>query len=204
VERTTASIREFARIVGVDPSAISRAAKGGERLSKSVTYENGNPRIIIYDGCLEWHQNKNHRKDRSKKGSGVEIQGILPREVSSDIESHYSALIRQAEYAKQTGLLMPAAKFQQEAAECFRACRDTLLTLPLTVSEVAKGIMMRLFRDQGEDFIQKMELPLDDATLQIRVATKQEVRKALLHAIEVIQDSAQERRATDEALNAEQ
>ncbi len=102
--RGIASNRKFTRIAGVNPSAISKAAKGDERLSMSVVYENGNSRIVIHDGCLEWHQHKNQRKDRSEKGSGVDIQGIMTRGVSSCIEGHYLALIRLA-----TGDFRPAS-----------------------------------------------------------------------------------------------
>jgi hypothetical protein len=62
---------------------------------------------------------------------------------------------------------MPVAKFQQEAAECFRACRDTLLNLPLTVSEVAKSVMVRFVRGLGDETLQTLEQPLNEATLKI-------------------------------------
>lgn len=203
LQRQTASIREFARIVGVDHAAVSRAVKGGERLRNSVLREDGKPRIIIFDGCLEWHHNKDFRRDHSRQGSQTEVKGIMPKEVSSDLDSHYSALIKQVEHGRLTGQLMPAAKFQQEAAECFRACRDTLLNLPLTVSEVAKGIILRLLRSQGDEIIQTMEKPLNDAALQIRVAAKAEVRKALLQAVELVQDHGQKKSGMEEALNAD-
>ncbi|HYX32935.1 MAG TPA: hypothetical protein VE954_07455, partial [Oligoflexus sp.] len=57
VDRATASIREFAHIIGVDHSAVSRAIKGGERVRKSVVSEDGRPRIVIYEVCL-WRRKK--------------------------------------------------------------------------------------------------------------------------------------------------
>jgi hypothetical protein len=197
LRKQTASIREFARIIGVDHAAISRAVKGGDRLRKSVVDEDGKKKIIIFDGCLEWHHNKHYRKDTRKDQprtpAGNASPGIMPREVSSDLDSHYSALIKQVEHGRLTGQLMPAARFQQEAAECFRACRDTLLNLPLSVSEIAKGIMFRLVRDQGGDEgVQTMEQPLNDAALKIRVGAKAEVRKALIQASKILQDGGRE------------
>jgi hypothetical protein len=197
LQRQTASIREFARIIGVDHAAVSRAVKAGERLRYSVVNEDGKKRIIIFDGCLEWQHNKDHRKDNRKDQvgtpTGTTTSGIMPREVSSDLDSHYSALIKQVEHGRLTGQLMPAARFQQEAAECFRACRDTLLNLPLTVSEIAKGIMVRLVREQGGDeSVQTMEQPLNDAALKIRVGAKAEVRKALIQASKILQDGGRE------------
>jgi hypothetical protein len=197
LQKQTASIREFARIIGVDHAAVSRAVTGGDRLRNSVVDEDGRKKIIIFDGCLEWHHNKQHRKDNRKDQprttAGTQTSGIMPREVSSDLDSHYSALIKQVEHGRLTGQLMPAARFQQEAAECFRACRDTLLNLPLTVSEIAKGIMVRLVREQGGDeSVQTMDQPLNDAALKIRVEAKSEVRKALIQASKILQDGGRE------------
>jgi hypothetical protein len=53
MERPTASIREFARIVGVDHAAVVRAIQKGERLQKSIVQENEKTKIIIFNGCLE-------------------------------------------------------------------------------------------------------------------------------------------------------
>jgi hypothetical protein len=204
LQKQTASIREFARIIGVDHAAISRAVKGGDRLRKSVVDEDGKKKIIIFDGCLEWHHNKDHRKDsrRDQPRAGSGSPGIMPRELSSDLDSHYSALIKQVEHGRLTGELMPAAKFQQEAAECFRACRDTLLNLPLTVSEIAKGIIIRLVREQGDEALQAMEVPLNDGVLRIRVAAKAEVRKALIQAGKVLDNGGRELAEVEGALNA--
>jgi hypothetical protein len=204
LQKQTASIREFARIIGVDHAAVSRAVTGGDRLRNSVVDEDGRKRIIIFDGCLEWHHNKHHRKDNRKDQprttAGTTTSGIMPREVSSDLDSHYSALIKQVEHGRLTGQLMPAARFQQEAAECFRACRDTLLNLPLSVSEIARGIMVRLVREQGGDeSVQTMEQPLNDAALKIRVGAKAEVRKALIQASKILQggDRKQDKEAME-------
>jgi predicted transcriptional regulator len=49
----TASIREVARIIGVDHTAVSRAFKAGEHLRHSVINEGDRKRIIIFDGWLE-------------------------------------------------------------------------------------------------------------------------------------------------------
>jgi hypothetical protein len=40
----------------------------------------------------------------------------MPRKLSSNLDSHYSALIKQVEHGKLSSQFMPAAGFQQEAA----------------------------------------------------------------------------------------
>ncbi len=152
MELPTASIREFARIVGVDHSAVVRAVKAGGRLPGSVAYEDGKPRIIISIGCYEWLSNKKHEKDH-----GTVRRGIMPPDVSSQMDRHYSALLRRIEYEKASGELMPAARQQQEAAEFFRACRDSIWTLPLTVSDIAKSSMVRFVRGQGDEDLLTMK-----------------------------------------------
>jgi hypothetical protein len=92
LEKQSASIREFARIIGVDHAAVSRAVKGGDRLRNSVICEGGKKRIVIYDGCLEWHHNKDHRKDRRRDQPAPSVAASNPGIISSDLDSHYSAL----------------------------------------------------------------------------------------------------------------
>ncbi|MDQ3234062.1 MAG: hypothetical protein M3Q07_19820 [Pseudobdellovibrionaceae bacterium] len=101
-ELPTASIRAFARIVGVDHSAVVRAVKAGGRLPGSIVYEDGKPRIIISIGCHEWLSNKKHEKDHSTTRSG-----IMPPDVSSQMDRHYSALLRRIEYEKACRELKP-------------------------------------------------------------------------------------------------
>lgn len=143
MQKKIASIREFARIVGVDHAAISRAVKGGDRLRNSVVGEEGKKKIIIFDGCLEWHHNKHHRKDTRKDQTRTTVGnaslGIMPREVSSDLDSHYSALIKQVEHGRLTGQLIPAARFQQEAA--IRGSHSPCLSM-----EEAAGVRWKIDR----------------------------------------------------------
>jgi hypothetical protein len=205
VDLQTASIREFSRIAGVDPSAVSRAAKAGKRLtSKSVSRDsNGDPRITILYGCYEWLQYKDERREK-KTGSTSSVPGIMSREAAGDIDRHYSALMKQLEFGKACGELLPLSKFNQQAGECLRACRDTLTNLPLVLSELSRPLMLRLMRIDGQEVGPDIQKQMDDAVLQLRVTAKREVRKALNQAADMLEDQIardHEKKKVDESLN---
>jgi hypothetical protein len=145
MKKEEVSFREFARIIGVDHSVVCRAVKRG-RLSKSVVGEGERKKVVIYDGCLEWRDNKDHSKDR---GNGVRAKtdlpdDIMPIEMSVAIEKHFSALTKQLEYLKEAGDLISIDKFRTEAFQAARTTRDAILYVPVATSDEFKGVLKRL------------------------------------------------------------
>jgi phage terminase Nu1 subunit (DNA packaging protein) len=183
LEKQTASIREFARIVGVNQASVSRAAKKGERLSASVIRDSGSPRIIIYDGCIEWHQNKDLRKDRKmvdqQPEDGDDVEEMTPAE-SNRVLRHYEALQAKLSFEKEAGNLISIDKFKTEAFTVARATRDSLLYLPNESEREFKRLLTEFIRNNlGEDRIKDFTRELNDLGLAFRVYQKSSITKAL-------------------------
>ncbi|HYX32830.1 MAG TPA: hypothetical protein VE954_06925, partial [Oligoflexus sp.] len=132
-EKVSVSIREFARIVGVSHPVVLTAIKAGKRLPTAVISEEGKPKILVYEGCVEWYQNKDHRKDRRL---GEPSQTLPPdgQEMdppdSNKMQRHYDALLSKVTFMKETGTLTTVDKFKTEAFTVARTVRDSLLYLP--------------------------------------------------------------------------
>lgn len=186
-EQMTASISEFARILGVNHAAVIRAVRDGVRLSESVINEqDGKTRIIIATGCYEWIANRNDSKGSARATSA--IPGIMSRDKSAQMDRHYAALMKRIEYRRSCEELIPLANFERQVCESIQTCRDTFLQVPLLASELTRPYFLRLIRDQGEAFIQEKQKEIDDAVIQIRLSIRKEVCKALDHASDMIDE----------------
>ncbi|HYX32937.1 MAG TPA: hypothetical protein VE954_07465 [Oligoflexus sp.] len=184
MDRATASIREFARIIGVDHAAVSRAIKGGERLCKSVASEDGKPRIVIYDGCLEWQLNKDHRKDRRPDASPHVSQTSESEEMetieSNKVQRHYEALQAKISFEREAVNLTSIDKFKSEAFTAARATRDSLLYLPNESEREFKKLMTDFIRRNfGEERIAEFSKDFGELGLAFRVYQKASITKAL-------------------------
>ncbi len=186
-KQMTASISEFARIVGVNHAAVIRAVRDGVRLSESVIHEqDGKTRITIATGCYEWIANRNESKGGARSRSAT--PGIMSRDKSAQMDRHYAALMKRIEYRKSCEELIPLANFERQVCESIQTCRDTFLQVPLLASELTRPYFLRLIRDQGDSIIQEKQKEIDDAVIQIRLAIRKEVCKALDHASDMIDE----------------
>ncbi len=186
-EQMTASISEFARIVGVNHAAVIRAVRDGVRLSESViTDQDGKTRIIIATGCYEWIANRNDSKGGARSTSAT--PGIMSRDKSAQMDRHYADQMKRIEYRKSCEELIPLANFERQVCESIQTCRDTFLQVPLLASELTRPYFLRLIRDQDEAIIQEKQKEIDDAVIQIRLAIRKEVCKALDHASDMIDE----------------
>ncbi len=200
----TVTIREFARIVGVDHAAVVRAVQGGTRLTDSVIRENGKVRIVVAQGCYEWIMHKEEMKDSRERKRKSRTAGVMPRDVSAEMDRHYAALMKRMEFEKACNHLVPVATSLLHMSEALRTFRDTMMNIPLVVSELSRPIMLGILREDGDDISPEKHKLMDDAVLQIRQASKREVRKALNQAADIIDDERkrdEEKRLNDESMN---
>jgi hypothetical protein len=199
----TATIREFARIVGVDHAAVVRAVQGGTRLTDSVIRENGKVRIVVAQGCYEWIMHKEELKDSRERKKKNRTAGVMPRDVSAEMDRHYTALMKQLEYDRACKKVIPVEQYIEEARECLQTFRDTMTSIPLVVSEQFRPMLLRILRDEGADITPEKNKLMDDAVLQLRISVKREVRKALNTAADILDEQAmrdEQRRMNDESL----
>ncbi|HET9235903.1 MAG TPA: hypothetical protein VFO10_01560 [Oligoflexus sp.] len=200
----TATIREFARIVGVDHAAVVRAVQGGTRLTDSVIRENGKVRIVVAQGCYEWIMHKEEMKDSRVRKRKSRTAGVMPRDVSAEMDRHYAALMKRFEFEKACNQLVPVATTLLHISEALRTFRDTMMNIPLVISELLRPIMLGILREDGDNISPEKHKLMDDAVLQIRQASKREVRKALNQAADIIDDERKrdkEKRLNDESMN---
>jgi hypothetical protein len=181
------SQKEFADKIGASKQAVYKAIKNG-RLSKSVVIKNDRPFIDEVEGILEWHNNADLRKDRgdhnipeSSTPTGTSSEDIKSISDSSKIDSHYSALIRKVLYLKETGQLMAAEKFIQEAFQASRTARDSVLYAPQKVSGDIRLLLMELVKNTAEveelnDFQHQR---IDNAVTTIRSLIKSEMIRSM-------------------------
>jgi hypothetical protein len=182
-EKVSVSIREFARIVGVSHPVVLAAIKAGKRLPTAVIQEDGKPKILVYQGCIEWHQNKDHRKDRrlGEPSMTLPLDGQeMETADSNKMQRHYDALLSKVAFLKETGTLTTTDKFKTEAFTVARTVRDSLLYIPNeSGAELKKLVSDFLRRRFGEDKALDLGGDVDDLALSFRVFQKQSIKKAL-------------------------
>ena len=108
------SATEFARILGVYKSTVSRAISE-KRLKKSLKKEGSRYKILVFEGCVEWYLNKQLEKDRYAS-SPKDIEKSRAR------KEHYKSLLTKLDYEVRTGDLISFAEAVQKGQEvCIRA-----------------------------------------------------------------------------------
>lgn len=179
--RTEVSITEFANILGIDQSSVSKAIARG-RLKKSVVIDGLKKRIIVYDGCIEWRDNKDHSKDR---GNGVRVNAelgddVMPIEVSVALERHFSALLKQLDFHRESGELISIDKYRVEAFQIARATRDAILYIPVSTSREIQGVMTRLLASYvPPEKLESAQTALEAAASDCRQLLKKALNKSL-------------------------
>lgn len=123
------SIREYARIRGVDKEAVRRAISSG-RLSKAVKKSGRNYDIDPQVADEEWQENtdpakQNNAPSRSTPPSLTQARAV--REM-------YAARLAQLEYEERSGLLCKVEDVKLAAFQSARLTRDAMLNIPAKVA----------------------------------------------------------------------
>ena len=147
------SSQEFAEILGVNKSTVSRAIKT-KRLEHSVIEIDGQVKILVYQGCVEWHLRKNFEKDRYTENS---------KEVAKSKARHeyYRSLLTKLEYEVKSGHLLPLEEVRQKGMEiCTNARRylddrrdSDALILPTFKDDFQTR---KLLRERDDKFMERL------------------------------------------------
>ena len=116
--RRLATALEFAEIVGVNKSTVSRAIKT-KRLKHSLVKDHGQTKILIFEGCVEWHLKKNMEKDRYAKDEKDVAESKARHE-------YYRSLLTKLEYDVKSGQFIPVEDVRQKGMEICRNARRYL------------------------------------------------------------------------------
>ncbi|MFK7822774.1 MAG: hypothetical protein AB8G05_01355 [Oligoflexales bacterium] len=110
------SSMEFAEILGVNKSTVSRAIKS-KRLEHSLVKADGQIKILVYEACVEWHLRKNFEKDRYAEDSKDVAESKARHE-------YYRSLLTKLEYDLKSGHVVPVEEVRQKGMEiCLNARR---------------------------------------------------------------------------------
>lgn len=112
------SVKDFARIVGVDESAVYHAMRRG-RLKKSVFKTENRKRILNYEGCIEWFIKKNTSKDRT-------VQDDSDIEDSRKRKEFFQSLITKLDYRLKSGQLVSISEAAKLGSQVCLAARRKL------------------------------------------------------------------------------
>lgn len=105
---------KFAEILGVHRSSVSKAINN-RRIFKSIVTANGKKLVHVFSGCIEWHNNKEHAKDRAVPES-EDMQNSKAR------REYYRSMQAKQDYEVQTGLLVQVDEVAQIGSEiCLKA-----------------------------------------------------------------------------------
>ena len=113
------SAMEFADLIGVNKSTVSRAMKS-KRLEHSLVEEDGQTKILVYQGCVEWHMRKQIEKDRYAKDE---------HDVAASKARHeyYRSFLTKLEYEVKTAQYIPFKEVGQAGAEIVLEAKQYLL-----------------------------------------------------------------------------
>ncbi len=158
------SSAEFAKILGVYKSTVSRAIKD-KRLKNSLVKEGTRYKILIYQGCIEWYLNKNLEKDRYSKDS-------KDFEASKCRREFFRSMLTQLEYLIKTGDVISFNEAAQAGAEVCLAARQMLENRRdiecFQVPGIKDNFEARKFlKDRDEAFLRELAC-LSDSMVQIK------------------------------------
>lgn len=175
---------EFAELIGVSKQAVHKVLKRGDRLSKSVVKTADGLRIDASEGVLEWFLNGDSSHDRG--GHMVtavgtpRVDGIMALSESNAMRAHYAVLIKQLKFEQAAKRLMPAEKYQREAAEIARTTRDRMLNVPYDVIGFQTRALKNMAKEMG---ISELDPKLEGAVNGCADAIRRELKVAITKAL---------------------
>ena len=119
ITKKTATVQEFAIILGVDRTTVTKAI-ASKRLDKSIVEGSSPKQIEIYEGCIEWYLKKHMEKDRFGK-SNSDIAASKAR------HEYYRSLLTKLDYEIKTGEYIPFKDVGQAGAEIVLEAKQFLL-----------------------------------------------------------------------------
>ena len=124
------SLREYARLKGLDKESVRLAVHDG-RLAKSVTKkESGRYDIDVELADEEWKANTNPSKQNNTKNKIAPPPSMAQARA---VREMYAARLTQLEYEERSGLLCKVEDVKLSAFKSARLTRDAMLNIPARV-----------------------------------------------------------------------
>jgi len=158
------SSSEFAKILGVDKSTVSRAIKD-RRLKSSLIKDGSRVKIMVYQGCIEWYLNKHLEKDRYSQDS-------KDFEASKCRREYFRSMLTKLEYQIKTGDVISFNEAAQAGAEVCHLARQMLENRRniecYKVSAIKDDFEARKFLKERDEAFLKELAGLTDAMVEVK------------------------------------
>ena len=153
LQKRTANVQEFADILGVDRTTVTKAIKS-KRLEESIVKGSSPKRIEIFSGCVEWFTRKRLEYDRYAKDD-------MDVKESKSRHEYYRSLLTKLEYEVKSGYLLPLEEVRQKGMEICRNARRYLddrrdsdaLVLPTFKDDFETR---KLLRERDDAFMERL------------------------------------------------
>lgn len=153
LQKRTANVQEFADILGVDRTTVTKAIST-KRLDKAIVKGSSPKRIEVFAGCVEWYLKKQVERDRYAQ----EDQDVKKSKARHE---YYRSLLTKLEYEVKRGHLLPLEEVRQKGMEiCLNARRylddrrdSDALVLPTFKDDFEAR---KILRDRDDRFMERL------------------------------------------------
>lgn len=129
------SMRQFAKLLGVSPAAVSKAAATG-RISRLP-----NGKIDPDTAIAEWNAHTNPGSAKTgRNGNGADSASAREYQRARAVREHYQARLAELEFKRVAGELVPLDEVKKQGYETAKRARDLLETLPDRLAPVLIGV----------------------------------------------------------------
>jgi len=128
------SVVEFAKLLGVSSSTVSKAITEGRMPQSVKTDASGKRWIDAAIGAQEFNQNKKRGAVNFSNKEGRRQTDTSESSVSEKKLKHYKAELARIEFEEAEGKLVNGEKIKRQAFKVARSVRDAMLNIPDRVS----------------------------------------------------------------------
>lgn len=157
------SLREYARLRGLDKESVRLAFHDG-RLSKSVTKKpNGRYDIDVELADEEWKANTNPAKQNNTKKKVAEAPTMAQARA---VREMYAARLTQLEFEERSGLLCKVEDVKLSAFKSARLTRDAMLNIPARVVNEITALIGGLEAEKSHEILLILQREIHSALEQ--------------------------------------
>lgn len=157
------SMREYARLRGLDKEAVRRAVIDG-RLSESVTRNGSRYDIDPQLADKEWRQNTDPSKQNNTKGP--KLAGGASYSQARAVKEMYSARLTQLDFEERAGSLVKKEDVKLAAFQTARLTRDAMLNIPARVVNEIVALIGGLDAEKRHEILLILQREIHSALTQ--------------------------------------
>lgn len=157
------SMREYARLRGLDKEAVRRAVIDG-RLSESVSRNGSRYDIDPQLADKEWRENTDPSKQNNTKGPKVAAPASYTQ--ARAVKEMYSARLTQLDFEERAGSLVKKEDVKLAAFQTARLTRDAMLNIPARVVNEIVALVGGLDAEKRHEILLILQREIHSALTQ--------------------------------------